>query len=107
MMKLGRLYDRGEGVGQNFAKAAGPFERAMLARDTAEALRLGHMFRRGIGARQNVTNAVAIYETALSDGRYHAANFLVDLYLNVECSVGDTSAVFCIREREVDLCEEA
>ena len=65
---LGVLYATGEGVPQDFVRAASLFERACVGGDADGCLTLGRMYYNGVGLAQNHTRSAALFERACAGG---------------------------------------
>jgi TPR repeat protein len=82
MYKLGSLYENGQGVAQDYARAREWFEKA-AARDNADALfRLGLLYENGQGVAQDYARAREWYEKAAARDNADALFRLGLLYEN-------------------------
>ncbi len=101
---IGNMYFKGDGVKQDFAKAAKPLERACYYGEIRSCTLLGLLYERGDGIAQNINKATVIYQKACNSGDPLGCNNLAKLYekeLNAvkavnfykkACEDGDSSA---------------
>lgn len=89
-LELARRYEAGDGLLQNFARAAEWYARAAEAGSAQAANRLGRMHHAGLGVPQDLPRAIALLERAAESGE---AEYLTDLALVLETSGGDAAAL--------------
>lgn len=82
-LELARRYEEGDGLLQNFARAAEWYARAAEAGSAEAANRLGRLHHAGLGVPQDLPRAIALLERAAESGR---ADFVHDLALVLETS---------------------
>ncbi len=81
MYSLGRIYEGGDGVAQDYAEAARWYTQAALTNDIPYALvRLGVFYDQGLGVEQNSTTARTLWEQAAAAGEPDALVQLGYLY---------------------------
>ncbi|MGP6086807.1 SEL1-like repeat protein [Antarctobacter jejuensis] len=80
-MDLARRYAEGDGVVQNFARAAAWYGRAAEAGNRDAANRLGRFHHAGLGVARDIPRAIALLERAAEDGQ---PEYLYDLALVLE-----------------------
>ena len=85
MIKLGYMYDCGEGVPQDFAKAKKLYEQAISLGNAIAMFILGYNYQYGEGVPQDFAKAKELYEQAISLGNDMAMNNLGKMY---ECGNG-------------------
>ncbi|MBR2779092.1 MAG: sel1 repeat family protein [Firmicutes bacterium] len=78
--KLGRLYQDGNGVAQNDAKAAEWYKKAMAGGDVPAANLLGTLYDLGKGVLQDSLESVRLYHLAAKKGSMKAVNNLGYMY---------------------------
>jgi hypothetical protein len=77
---LGRCYEGGWGVGQDFAKAARHYNVAADAGDAWAQYNLGHLYLDGNGVTRDVDWAFVLYMRASEQGHVRAMNLLARCY---------------------------
>lgn len=85
-MELGRRYEQGDGVVQNFARAASWYAKAAEAGTLEAANRLGRFHHAGLGVARDIPRAISLLERAAESGR---AEHLYDLALVLETEAED------------------
>ncbi|SMX40816.1 tetratricopeptide repeat protein [Maliponia aquimaris] len=88
-LELARRFEAGDGVLQNFARAAEWYARAAEAGSAEAANRLGRMHHAGLGVPQDLPRAIALLERAAESGK---ADYLNDLALVLESVGADDAA---------------
>lgn len=89
-LELARRYEAGDGVLQNFARAAEWYARAAEAGSAEAANRLGRMHHAGLGVPLDMTRSIALLERAAQGGK---AEHLHDLALVLETTDPDESTL--------------
>ena len=79
---LGSMYDRGEGVLQDYAEAAKWWRRAAEQGHVFAQISLGELFRNGEGVLQDYAEAVKWFRRAAKQGQVDAQLVLADMYSN-------------------------
>ena len=69
---LGRMYQQGEGVGQDYAQAVRWYQKSAEQGNSEAEYTLGSMYQQGEGVRQDESLAVKWYETAAGHGNTDA-----------------------------------
>ena len=82
MSNLGLLYENGQGVPQDCAKAAELYQKAADAGDTRALKYLGVLYNNGRGVPQDYAKAAELFQKAADAGNSDAMNNLGVLYLN-------------------------
>jgi TPR repeat protein len=77
---VGNMYFKGEGVKQDFAKAAKPLEKACNQGEIRSCTLLGLLYERGDGVAQNLSQALTIYQKACHFGDPLGCKNLATLY---------------------------
>jgi TPR repeat protein len=80
MRSLGRLYEDGTGVPQDFVEAKKWYEKAAALDDSYAAFRLGVIYEKGLGLEENVADAVRWYREATRLGSLDAGRALSRLW---------------------------
>ncbi|PWZ00052.1 hypothetical protein BCV70DRAFT_200223 [Testicularia cyperi] len=83
---VGRMYLRGEGVAQDFARAWVWFSRGQDTGDAASYNGVGVMLRDGLGVKRDVSKAVSYFEAAAKAGHGEASVNVAKVHLDL----GDT-----------------
>lgn len=89
-IEMGRIFETGEGVLQNFAVAAQWYERALSSGDTVAANRLGKLHHAGLGVPRDTARALSLLEHAATDGR---PDHIHDLALALEGTATDDATL--------------
>ena len=79
-VQLGRMYDYGWGVPQDFVEAAAWYRKAAEQGDASAQDRIGGMYRRGAGVPQDDVEAVAWFRKAVEQGNVSAQVALGEMY---------------------------
>ena len=79
---LGIMYDKGQGIAQNYIQAVEWYQKAAEQGVAAAQYNLGHMYDKGQGVPQNYTQAVAWYKKAAEQGDAKAQYNLGLMYKN-------------------------
>jgi TPR repeat protein len=77
---VGNMYFKGEGVKQDFARAAKPLEKACNQGEIRSCTLLGLLYERGDGVAQNISQALAVYQKACHSGDPMSCKNLATLY---------------------------
>lgn len=77
---IGAMYFKGDGVKQDFAKAAKPLEKACQQGEIRSCTWLGVLYERGDGLEQNISRAISIYQKACYSGDPLGCSTLAKLY---------------------------
>ena len=79
-LKLGGMYNKGEGVPKDYSKAAELFEKAAKQGDATAQNRLGAMYQKGKGVPQDYKKAFEFYEKAALQGNHFSQYNLGVMY---------------------------
>jgi TPR repeat protein len=77
---IGSMYFKGDGVKQDFAKAAKPLEKACHQGEIRSCTLLGLLYERGDGLPQNISLAITTYQKACYSGDPLGCSSLAKLY---------------------------
>ncbi len=77
---VGNMYFKGEGVKQDFAKAAKPLDKACQQGEIRSCTLLALLYERGDGVAQNISKALAIYQKSCQFGDPLSCKNLATLY---------------------------
>lgn len=99
-LRLAEILETGDGVVQNFARAAHWYALAAEADSAEAANRLGRLHHAGLGVPRDIPRAIALLEQAAQSG---TADHLYDLALVLETAQTDTVAL----QRAADLYRRA
>lgn len=88
---LGWLYQEGEGVRQDYAKAKEWYEKAANQGYADAQYNLGQLYRKGEGVRQNDTKAFEWFEKSANQGNSYAQYSLGRMYYKGEAVRENTS----------------
>ena len=77
---LGRIYETGEGVRENFVKAAKWYRKAAEQNSVQAQYRLGRLYASGLGVRQSYAEAIQCFRKAAAQGHIPAKNRLGVMY---------------------------
>lgn len=89
-LRLAEVFETGDGVVQNFARAALWYQRAAEAGSPEAANRLGRLYHAGLGVTRNIPRAIALLEEAAKSGK---PDHLHDLALALEGAEADEEAL--------------
>ena len=78
--EVGRMYAEGDGIEQNYTKAAEWYQKAALRKHAMAQNNLGDLYRDGNGVRQNFAKAVELYEKAAARNNEYALYNLGMMY---------------------------
>lgn len=73
---VGVMYEKGDGVSQDYAEAAKWYQKAIDKGDAAALYRLGRLYERGEGVDQNMDEAIKLYKQAAKRGYVDAKEAL-------------------------------
>ena len=68
MNNIGKQYEKGLGVAQDYAKAREWYEKAVAAGDPSAMNNIGKQFEKGLGVAQDYAKARVWYEKAVAVG---------------------------------------
>ena len=77
---IGFLYLQGEGVKQDYQKAAELFKKACDGSSRSDCFILANLYRDGKGVEQNYQKAAKLYQKSCNNGEMYSCNFLGKLY---------------------------
>lgn len=89
-IEMGRIFETGEGVLQNFAIAAQWYQRAHESDNTVAANRLGKLHHAGLGVPRDITRALSLLEQAATDDN---PDHIFDLALALEGAASDDATL--------------
>ena len=81
-MRLGLMYENGEGSPQNYSMAVEYYAKAAKWGDANAQFKLGEMYLRGLGVESNFPLAVECYQKAAKQGHADAQNELSNILSN-------------------------
>ncbi|QCE34636.1 sel1 repeat family protein [Acetobacteraceae bacterium] len=79
---LGRLYDEGDTIPQDYAKAAQYYQKAADKGLIQAQFNLGNLYDKGQGVPQNYSKAITYYQKSLDQGYEPARDALDEIYEN-------------------------
>ena len=102
MSNLGLLYENGQGVPQDCAKAAELYQKAADAGDTRALKYLGVLYKNGWGVPQDYAKAAALFQKAVDAGVTTAIFHLGVLYKNGQGVPQDFAKAAALLQKAVD-----
>lgn len=89
-LAIAERFENGDGVVQNYARAAQWYDRAAETGNREAANRLGRLYHAGLGVSRDLPRAIALLERAAESGK---ADHLYDLALVIEAAQTDEAAL--------------
>ena len=91
---LGRMYEKGLGVKNDYVKARKYYDSASRAGNVKAKVKLADLYRKGLGCKKNPEGAMNLYIEARDLGSIDAKMGIADLYLNGEGVAKDEAQAF-------------